>query len=558
MSSNKLRSTVRAEGLTCPQISLKLSQSFCEPRRREVAVGVDWHEARTPSAAAVRFGEFRLDPARAELTRAGEPVALRPKTFSLLTLFVASPGRVLAKDELLAALWPKAVVTEGSLTQCVTELRAALGDPGESLIKTVPRQGYRFDAEVLLDAEAAAASQDKPSIAVLPFQNISGDPEQEYFADGLVQEIITALSRLRSLFVIARNSSFVYKGKAVDVKQVGRELGVRYLLEGSVRKEGNRVRISAQLADTASGAHIWAERFEGGIEDVFDLQDRITASVAGAIWRRVEMAEIERAMLKPTDDLHAYDCYLRGLANLYQFNSAARNAEALRLGKRAIELDPEFAAGYALTVLSYTVRKGHSRMTDPEAETADTERLARRGMELGRDDAYVLSACGWALAYVVGDLDAGVALLDAALEHNPNLPVAWLWGGWIKTWLGEPEEAIARLARAAQLHPLGPRMLGLQNATAHAYFFAGRLPEACSSAAKALQTEAEVQGALRISAASNAFAGRLAQARKSVARLHELNPTLRLSNFRDVLGPYRRSEDVAKYLDGLRKAGLPQ
>jgi TolB-like protein len=248
-------------------------------------VGVDEREARRPPAAAVRFGEFRLDPARAELTRSGQPIALRPKTYALLKLFVASPGRVLGKDELVAALWPKAVVAEGSLSQCVAELREALGERGATLIKTVARQGYRFDAAVQAEP-APLLAQDKPSIAVLPFQNLSGDPEQEYFADGLAQEIITALSRLRSLFVIARNSSFVCKGRAVDVKQVGQELGVRYLLEGSVRNAGSRVRITGRLVDATTGAHIWADRFDGDLEDIFDLQDRITASVVGAIWQR--------------------------------------------------------------------------------------------------------------------------------------------------------------------------------------------------------------------------------------------------------------------------------
>jgi TolB-like protein len=520
-------------------------------------VGVDGHEARTPPAAAVRFGEFRLDPARAELTRAGEPIALRPKTFSLLALLVASPGRVLAKDELLAALWPKAVVTEGSLTQCVTELRAALGEPGESLIKTVPRQGYRFDAEPLPDAEAPAPAQDRPSIAVLPFQNISGDPEQEYFADGLVQEIITALSRFRSLFVIARNSSFVYKGKAVDVKQIGRELRVRYVVEGSVRKAGNRVRITGQLVDASTGAHIWADRFSGELEDIFDLQDRVTASVVGAIAPKMERAEIDRAKRKPTASLDAYDYYLRGLASYYDFGSREANAEALRLFKQAIELDSEFALAYAMAADCYVLRKGHSWMIDPLREVNEVTRLARRAVELGKDDAFVLGACGWALAYVAHDIDTGSAIVDRALALNPNLADAWLFGGWTKIWLGEPDEAIARLKLAMRLSPLDQRMPGMQFAIAHAYFFSGRFQEAASWAAQALHARSDLQGALRIDAASNALAGRAVQARKSMARLRELYPALRLSNLRDVLGPYRRAQDVAKYEEGLRRAGLP-
>ena len=513
--------------------------------------------ARSP-ASPVWFEEFRLDAARAEFTRSGQPVALRPKTYALLTLFLASPGRVLGKDELLAALWPKAVVAEGSLSQCVTELRTALGERGASLIRTVPRQGYRFDAEVRAEpAPVGAPAWDKPSIAVLPFENLSGDPEQEYFADGVVEEIITALSRIRSLFVIARSSSFVYKGKAVDVKHVGRDLGVRYVLEGSVRKAGNRVRIAGQLVDALTGADLWADRFDGGLENLFDLQDRITANVVGAIAPKLQQAEIERAKRKPTGSLDAYDFYLRGVARYHRFENREDNAEALRLFRRAIDLDPDYASPYAMAACCFVMRKGNSWMTDPGREASETAGLARRGVQLGHDDAFVLGGCGWALAYVALDLDAGGAFVDRALTLNPNLADAWLWGGWIKIWLGEPEEAIARIERAMRLSPLDPRMAGMQFAAAHAHFFTGRHAEAASWSAMALQSHPYLQGALRIDAASNALAGRLAQARDSVARLSERYPSLRLSKLRGVLGPYRRTEDVAKYEEGLRKAGLP-
>ena len=521
-------------------------------------MGVDELGSRRSPPAAVRFGEFRLDPVRAEITRMGQPVALRPKTYALLNLFAASPGRVLGKDELMAALWPEAVVAEGSLSQCVTELRAALGEEGPGLIRTVARHGYRFDAEVLADSERELAPpQDKPSIAVLPFQNIGDDPEQEYFADGLAQEIITALSRQRSLLVIARNSSFAYKGRAVDVKRVGRELGVRYVLEGSVRRDGGRVRIAGQLVDASTGADIWADRFDGELEDIFDLQDRITASVVVAIWRKLEYAEIERAKRKPTGSLRAYDYYLRGLACYYRVDRQERYADALGLFGQAIEQDPDFASPYARAAGCYAMRKGNSWMTDPASEARETERLARRGVELGGDDALVLGVCGWALAYVAGDVDGGAVLVESALALNPNLAEAWLWGGWIKLYLGEPDEAVARLDRAHRLSLIGLRTLGLRFTMAHAHFFAGRYEEATSWAAMALQNRPDFQPCLRIDAASNALAGRLEQARKSMARLRELYPNLRLSNLRTVIGPYRRAEDVAKYEEGMRKAGLP-
>ncbi len=277
---------------------------------------------------------------------------------------------------------------------------------------------------------------DKPSIAVLPFNNMSGDPEQDYFADGMVEDIITALSRFKALFVIARNSSFTYKGRAVDVKQVGRELGVRYVLEGSVRKAANRVRITGQLVDTATGAHLWADRFDGGLDDIFDLQDQVTESVVGAIAPAVEKAEIERAKRKPTESLDAYALYLRGLAKLYQFGNRQANDEALRLFNSAIELDPDFASAYGRAAFCYAGAKVNGWISDTANEIAEVTRLAQRAVELGKDDAIALAASGWALAYVVRDLEGAAGLIDRALVLNSNLAEAWFCGGWVKNWLG--------------------------------------------------------------------------------------------------------------------------
>ncbi|HEY3030335.1 MAG TPA: adenylate/guanylate cyclase domain-containing protein, partial [Bradyrhizobium sp.] len=251
------------------------------------------------------------------------------------------------------------------------------------------------------------ALPDKPSIAVLPFQNMSGDPEQDYFADGMVEEIITALSHFRQLFVIARNSSFTYKGRAVDVKQVGRELGVRYVLEGSVRKAANRVRITGQLVDTATGAHLWAERFDGGLGDIFDLQDQVTESVVGAIAPVVEKAEIERAKRKPTESLDDYGLYLRGLARSYQFGNRQANAEALRLFNSAIELDPDFASAYGRAALCYVWAKTNGWISGTPNEIAEVKRLAQRAVELGKDDAIALANGGHALAHIVRDPEVG-------------------------------------------------------------------------------------------------------------------------------------------------------
>jgi len=374
----------------------------------------------------------------------------------------------------------------------------------------------------------------------------------------MVEEIITALSRIRWLFVIARNSSFTYKGRAVDVKQVGRELGVRYLLEGSVRKSANRIRIAGQLIDASSGAHLWADRFEGALEDVFSLQDQVTASVVGAIAPRLEQAEIERARRKQTDSPDAYDLLLRGLANFYKWTREA-NEEALRLFYKAIELDPDFSAAYVAAAACFSRRKGSGWVIDRERETAEARRLARRAVQLGKDDATALGVAGYALAYVVGDVDDGAAFLDRALLINPNLAWAWSNGGFVKLWLGEPDRAIERFAHAMRLSPLDPSTFFMQYGMAHAHFFAGRHDEAHSWAKMALRELPDSHAALRIAAASGALAGRDEEAKRLTARLLEIDPAVRISKvLQNVLGPYRHPEHPAKYADALRKAGLPE
>ena len=342
-------------------------------------------------------------------------------------------------------------------------------------------------------ARPALPLPDKPSIAVLPFQNMSGDPEQEYFADGMVEDIITALSRFRNLFVIARNSSFTYKGRAVDVKQVGRELGVRYVLEGSVRKAGDRLRITGQLIDASTGATLWADRFDGALAEIFDLQDQVTASVVGAIAPRVEEAEIERAKRKPTESLDAYDYYLRALAVVHRMTREA-NDEALRLFYKAIERDPEFALAYARAAHCYVFRKANGWMVDRAQEIAEAARLARRAVELGRDDAVALSYGGHTLGYVVGDLDDGAAFVDRALVLNSNLAAAWGLSGWMKICFGEPDTAIKHAALAMRLSPLDPRLFVWQFYTALAHLCAGRYDDAALWAERSVAGPAELCG----------------------------------------------------------------
>ena len=334
--------------------------------------------------------------------RGSKPVAVGPQVFDLLVYLVENRERVVSKDDLFEAVWHGRIVSESTLTSHINAVRKAVGDNGEDqrLIRTIARKGFRFVGEVRTRPKRVAhhrpATQEgrastarrltlpnKPSIAVLPFKNLSGDPEQEYFADGIVEEIITALSRMRWLFVIARNSSFTYKGRAVDVKQVGRELGVRYVLEGSVRKSANRVRITGQLIDTSTGAHLWADRFEGGLEDIFDLQDQVTASVVGAIAPKLEQAEIERAKRKPTESLDAYDYYLRGMASCSSMDQEA-NSEALRLFYKAIELDPDFASAYGMAAWCYVWRKWNGWMTDRATRDRRSRATGSAGRGIGQ------------------------------------------------------------------------------------------------------------------------------------------------------------------------------
>ncbi|MFO1061291.1 MAG: BTAD domain-containing putative transcriptional regulator [Dongiaceae bacterium] len=394
----------------------------------------------------------------------------------------------------------------------------------------------------------------KPSIAVLPFQNLGGDPEQEYFADGIVEEIITELSRFRSLFVIARNSSFAYKDRAADPKEISRALGVRYLLQGSVRKAGGRVRITGQLVEGASGVHLWAERFEGGPEDIFHLQDQVTAAVIAAIAPKLEQAEIERAKRKSTESLDAYECFLRGMAGVHRW-SRHENAAALASFYRAMELDPDFASAYGMATRCYLQRKASGWVDDRAKETGETERLARRAAELGKDDAVALTAAGMALSYVVGRHDEGGALIERGLRLNPNLAWAWLFSGWVRVWSGEPDEAIRRLARAMRLSPNDSQIFSMQTAMAAAHFFAGRYAESFSWAQRARGENPDFLLATATAAASGALAGELEEAASALQRLRQGEPALRLSNLREFY-PIRKNEDLARWAEGMRRAGL--
>jgi TolB-like protein/class 3 adenylate cyclase len=400
------------------------------------------------------------------------------------------------------------------------------------------------------------ALPDKPSIAVLPFQNMSSDPEQDYFADGIVEDIITALSRYHALFVIARNSSFTYKGKAVDVKRVGRELGVRYVLEGSVRKVVDRVRVTGQLIDASNGAHLWADRFDGPLKDIFDLQDDITLRVVGAIAPKLEHAEIVRAMRKPTESLDSYDFYLRAKSN---FHKAGKEdiSEAIRLFLKAIEVDDNFSSAYGMAAWCYARRKLNGWATEGPSETLEAARLAERAAECGNDDAVALASSGIAIGYVFGDFERAASLMDRAQALNSNLAMAWHLSGWIRCFIGQPDIAVEHLERAVRLSPLDPQRPGMQAAIAAAHFAAGRFDVSASLAKAAMMEQSNNFIAAVVASAADAITGNLDTAAVAMKRVRELDPNFRLSKVKDRL-PHRQPELLARWEDALGRAGLPE
>lgn len=524
------------------------------------------------------FGDCILDLDRRELTRGSKAIAVGPQVFDLLVYLVQNHERVVSKDDVFDTVWNGRIVSESTLTSHINAVRKAIGDSGEEqrLIRTIARKGFRFVGDVrevqlpeclgsqgpepVRSGEALAPTlllPDKPSIAVLPFQNLSGDPQQDYFADGMIEDMITALSRIGWLFVIARNSSFIYKGRAVDVKQVGRELGVRYVLEGSVRKAANRVRITAQLIDaTMTGAHLWADRFEGTLGDVFELQDQVSASVVGAIAPQLERAEIERAKRKPTESMDAYDHYLRGMANFHRGTKEGVN-EALPSFTKAMQLDPAFASAYAMAAWCHFWRKLNGWMNDRPSEIAEGARLARRAVELGRDDAIALARGGHALSHFTGDVDSGIAFIDRALALNPNLATAWFLSGFGRIWRGEFDAAIERLERGMRLSPLDPEMFRMQAGMAMAHLLAGRFNIAAVWAEKAFRELSSFLIVAAIIAASHALADRADEAQRAMDHVRELDPTLRVTNLKDWL-PFQQPKDLATFAEGMRKAGLPE
>ena len=455
-------------------------------------------------------------------------------------------------------------VSRGVRDQVRDKLDFSFENLGERQVKNIARpvRVYRVrDAGIAAKSPSAPGQStlplpDKPSIAVLPFQNMSGDPEQEYFADGMVEEITTAIARLPWLFVIARNSAFTYKGKPVDVKQVAQELGVRYLLEGSVRKAGNRVRITGQLIDTTIGAHIWADRFDGALDDIFELQDQVASSVAGAIEPKLRQSEIERASRKPTASLTAYDLYLHALAQSYRYTDEGL-AEAIILARQALAIDPSYAPAAALIGWCRVLQRVQGWGALSADDVAEACRLARQVLEAERDDAETIWQAAWTLFFLAGEAAMAAAALDRALALNSNAAHAWLIRGNIHASRNEPEAAIEAIDRARRLSPFDPYTFLCAFSIATAHLAARRFEQAIEWADRTLHDQPRMVSAMRVKVVANAHLAHLDEARAELSRVLAINPKLTIAGYRQYLH-FVPPAVLELFVTGLRLAGLPE
>jgi adenylate cyclase len=440
------------------------------------------------------------------------------------------------------------------------KLNLAFEDIGEQQLKNIARPVRAYRVVTTTDPAMARPSTDpplpdKPSIAVLPFQNMSGDPEQEYFADGMVEEIITALSRIRWFFVIARNSSFTYKGQAADVKRVGRELGVRYVLEGSVRKGGGRVPITAQLIDALSGTHLWADRFDGSLEDVFDLQDQVAISVAGVIEPTLREVEMQRARRKPTANLDAYDLYLRALAEYFE----ERGSEAIALAKRAVAIDPSYGPPAAMVGACRHGQRLRGLGPISEADVSEAVSLARRAIETGRDDPEALRMGGWALATMAFEHAAGLSAIERSLALNPNSSIAWNFCGWLHGFANRPGPAIDAFERSIRLSPLDSFRWSSEGGIGFAHLLAGRYEAAVEWTDRAVHANPKATFITGCTAAACGYLGRGDEARECIRRLFEFVPGFTtIAGFKREWDKFCSPGALGIYLEGLRRAGLPE
>jgi len=512
-----------------------------------------------------QFGPFRLDPRAGILYRGAEPTMLGQRAVALLRRLLENASVPVSKDALVEAGWGGLAVADNNLTVQIAALRRVLAETAdaESWIETLPRRGYRYvgpavatnipDATAASRAASAPTLPDKPSIAVLPFSNLSGDPEQEYFADGMVDDIITGLARINWLFVIARNSSFTYKGRAVDVKQIGRELGVRYVLEGSVRKAGDNVRVTGQMIDASTGAHVWAERYDRSSHDIFALQDEIALSAVGAIAQSVRKAEIERVRRRRPDSLDAYDLVLQAQPDV-DSGMPEQVTRALMLLDRAIALEPTYALAHGNAAMCHHclfLRAGLQ-----ETNRAASIRHARSAIVHGQDDALALTWAGFSIGMDAHDRSAAFTALEAALAVSPSSALTYILGSVVLGWGGEAERAIEWSERGMRLSPFDSWAWAAFDAQAMSHLVRRRYEDACRAAYKSVQANSAHSITYVQLAAALAKLGRLDEARAAAARVRELHPTFRYGR---QFAAVNCAPALAECLgDALSIAGLPE
>jgi len=516
-------------------------------------------------ATILEFGPFRLDTDARTLFHGAEPSPLGQRAVAVLALLARQAGVPVSKEALIEAAWPGLVIEDSNLTVQIAAVRRALQDVagGAGWIETLPRRGYRYvgpavatnqsDGATGLPVSPTLALPDKPSIAVLPFANLSGDTEQDYFIDGMVDEIITGLSRINWLFVIARNSTFAYKGRTVDVRQVSRELGVRYVLEGSVRKILDRVRTTGQLIDASTGAHVWAERYERRSDDVFALQDEIALSVVGAIAPSLRRAEVNRVKRKRPDSLDAYDLVLQAQPDV-DSGMPEQVKKALALLERAIALEPAYALAHGNAAMCHHclfLRAGLQ-----ELDRSASIRHARSAIIHGQDDALALTLAGFSIGMDGHDRDAAFTALEAALAISPSSALTYILGSVILGWAGQAERAIEWSERGMRLSPFDPWAFAAFDAQAMSHFHRGRYEEACRAAYRSVQANPAHSITHVQLAAALAKLGRLEEARAASARVLELHPKFRYS--RQFAGVNCSPALAASLGDALCAAGLPE
>ena len=513
------------------------------------------------------FEDFVLDGDLRELRRGDEVFALQPQVFDLLEYLIQERARVVSKDDLIAAVWGGRIVSESALTSRINAARTAIGDTGEDqrLIRTLPRKGVRFVGTVREDgANAAPASAavvagprpeppDRPSIAVLPFQNMSGDLEQEYFADGMVEETITGLSRIKWLSVISRNSTFIYKNRPVAIDEVAEKFNVRYVLEGSVRKSANRVRITAQLIDAQTGAHLWAEQYDRVLEDVFSLQDEITMHVIGAIEPSVRKAEIDRVRRQRPNNLNAYDLLLRSLPFLFPQRPQDATA-AIPLLENAVKLQPDYGAAHAFLGWCLHTRFAFGEKRDEDRVAAVAH--AHAAIAYGSDDATALAVAAYVIAYDEHDTATALALFDRALELSSSNVFALSMSAMTLAWMGRADIAIERAERAIRLSPFDPYNFRSRHALAIVFFHRRQYTEAVDAARDAIRHNPKFGIARAVLAAALLRLGRAEEAKAAGRDLLECEPSFTIGG-RSLTAGFQPMV-FAPFAEAWREIGLPE